>query len=152
MDETISIHEFSNSGVVCETDRWKVTAVKTRHVEPYMLTFAYRIDSEDGSVVIAEDTSPTQEVRELANEADLLVHECTAPEEFLRRYGFDKHHTGPKSVARLATEAKVKKLVVTHFLPDIDTPETISKMEQVIRSDYRGDLFMGIDGLRVSVP
>ena len=130
---------------------WKVTAVKTQHVDPYMDTYAYRLDADQGSVVIAEDSAPTQAVIELAQGADLLVHECSATKEVVERYGYQELHTWPEAVAEIATKADVKRLALVHFFRQTDTPETLAQIKATIREAYQGEIFMGEDLLRITL-
>ena len=55
-----------------ETDAFKVTATETPSK-----SFAYRVDSRYGSVALSGQTGPSDNMVELAKEADLLIHDCT---------------------------------------------------------------------------
>lgn len=72
----IPVTEIDRSGVVLETDGYRVTAVQTPHIQlPGPNSFAYRVDTQYGSVVVSGDTAPSPNVVDLAKGADLLVHE-----------------------------------------------------------------------------
>ena len=59
-------------GTVRTSDKWEVTAAPAEHVQPYLDSLAYRLDSVGGkSVVFTGDTQPCQSVVELARGADL---------------------------------------------------------------------------------
>jgi len=146
----IAVTEIESGGEVCRTDNWTATAVRTQHVE-YMDTYAYRFDSPEGSIVIAHDTAPTQAVVDLARGADILVHECSAPEEWIHRFEMQRAHTWPKAVAQIANEAGVRKLVCTHFFPEIDNPSTLEQMAAEVRGLFSGEVYMAEDLLRVAV-
>lgn len=65
-------------------------------------------------VTILGDTSPCPRVLELADNADLLVHEATfeaGMEEKARTFG----HSTSVDAAKAASEAGVKRLILTHF-------------------------------------
>ncbi|MEJ8545392.1 ribonuclease Z [Brevibacillus borstelensis] len=67
-------------------------------------------------VVISGDTEPCEAVKELAQNADLLIHESTyafADKELAIRSG----HSTAREAAQLAKEAQVKSLCLTHFSP-----------------------------------
>ena len=74
----IIIEEIAEAGVVLDGGDFKVTAAATPHVivSPGVHSFAYRIDSDYGSVVISGDTAPSINIIELAKNTDLLVHEA----------------------------------------------------------------------------
>ena len=63
---------------VYEDDKVKVTAILVQHF-PIVPAFAFRFDTDDGSIVISGDTGPSQNVVNLARGADILVHEVIDP-------------------------------------------------------------------------
>lgn len=72
----VTVTEVDRSRVVLETDKYTVTAAQTPHMDlegPH--SFAYRVESKYGSVVVSGDTAPSLNVLELAESADLLIHE-----------------------------------------------------------------------------
>ncbi len=147
----VDVTEIESSGSVCHTGRWSVTAAQTEHVQPYMDTLAYRVDSDEGSIAIAVDSAPTQAVIDLARGADILLHECSVTEEFRERFGLQRAHSGPKSAAQVAAEANVAKLVLVHILPDLDTPATLAEMTREVRRIFSGEVYMGEDLMRITV-
>jgi ribonuclease Z len=147
----VDVTEFERGGLVGATEQWRVTAAPTQHVQPYMDTYAYRIDARGGSVVIAGDTAPTQSVIDLARDADILVHECSAPKDVIDRYGYEQLHTWPEAAAKLASEANVRKLVLVHFFRQTDHPDTLAAMAAVIRDNFAGAVHMGHDLMRIEV-
>jgi ribonuclease Z len=61
-------------------------------------------------VVYSGDTRPCDNLLEISNEADLLIHDGT----FLEEEG-SKGHADVKQAAKIAKDAKVKQLVLTHI-------------------------------------
>ena len=55
---------------------WEISAATVEHVQPYLDSLAYRLDTEEGSIVFAGDTRPCDNLTELAADVDLLVLEC----------------------------------------------------------------------------
>lgn len=147
----IDVTEIESSGPVCRTDRWSVSATPTEHVETYMETLAYRVDSDEGSIGIAVDSAPTQAVIDLTRGADILLHDCSVTEEFGDRFGLQRAHSGPKGAARVAAEANVRKLVLDHILPDLDNPSTVAEMLQEASSIFPGKVYIGEDLMRIEV-
>jgi ribonuclease BN (tRNA processing enzyme) len=69
--------------LVDEDDEVRVTAVLVRHA-PVFPAFAFRFDTDGGSVVLSGDTAPCPNLIRLAAGADILVHEVfddTGPDD-----------------------------------------------------------------------
>jgi ribonuclease BN (tRNA processing enzyme) len=123
----ISVHEVSRGGPVMADANVKVTAALVDHgaVKPAL---AYRFDCPDRSIVFSGDTRPSPNLVALAKGADVLVHEVmylpavdgmAAGEtnaKTLREHLLSAHTTA-EEVGRVATQAGVKTLVLSHFVP-----------------------------------
>ena len=66
------------------------------------------------TIVYSGDTRPNKDLLELSRDSDLLIHEATFNDELSDRAHEDGHSTA-KGAARLAKDANVKKLVLTHI-------------------------------------
>jgi ribonuclease BN (tRNA processing enzyme) len=83
---------------------------------------AWRIDGRDGtSVAYTGDTGENAAVADLALDVDIFVCECS----FADDHAIEKHLT-PTRAGRLATRARCKRLVLTHFYPGLDPTEARS--------------------------
>jgi ribonuclease Z len=74
--------------------------------------------------VYSGDTVPTDQLRGLATDADILVHEATFLDELSERAAVDGHSTA-RQAAMLAAEAGVKRLFLTHISSRYNDPTTI---------------------------
>jgi len=134
---TIATHEVAAAGPVMQDDNVKVTAAIVEH-PPVKPALAYRFDFKDRSIAFSGDTAPSEAVAKLAKGADVLVHETMhvpALEKYIREEiakgrpvkfePFMAHmhadHTPSEDVGRIAQEAGVKTLVLSHLTPAIDS-------------------------------
>lgn len=88
-------------------------SIKAAPVRHHETSTAYRFEAGGKSLVVSGDVEYCSEIVELARGADLLVTESAHPEGT----GYQGHLT-PSLAGRIAAEAGVKKLALTHFYPD----------------------------------
>jgi ribonuclease BN (tRNA processing enzyme) len=108
---------------VMENDHVKVSAVLVPHGAVYP-AYAYRFDTDHGSVVFSGDTAPTPNIPALAKNADVLVHEA-ADFAALPQVGYPQPvidhiktvHTDVTQLGAIAAQAGVKNLVASHLSP-----------------------------------
>lgn len=143
--------------VVTEDDRVKVTAILVEHA-PVFPSFAYRLDSDDGSIVISGDTAPCANLIALAAGADVLVHEVfddasdadeddDSWEARQRRRHLVSSHTPVSQIGRVAADAGVRRLVLTHFIPGDDEVADEHWLGAV--TGFDGEVIVGSDGLEL---
>ncbi|MGE5271449.1 MAG: MBL fold metallo-hydrolase [Thiohalocapsa sp.] len=135
--ESIEVTEVSGAGPVTEDDNVKVTAALVEH-PPVKPALAYRFDFHDRVIAFSGDTAPLETVAQLARGADVLVHEAMyvpAVEAFVRQRiakgfpvkfeSFLAHmkadHSPVEDVGRIAQQAGVKTLVLSHLTPPVQS-------------------------------
>ena len=117
--------------------------IESAPVEHNPESIAYRITSSDGSsVVYSGDTDFSDNLIELAKDADLLICESALPDS--KRV---KGHLTPSMAGEIATRAAVHKLVLTHFYPDCEEVDIM----QECRKTYSGPLLMAEDLMQIEV-
>jgi ribonuclease BN (tRNA processing enzyme) len=105
-------------------------------------SIAYRLDGEGGAFVYTGDTEHSESVVELAHGAHTLLVECSFPDD-----NAVPGHLTPSSAARLASEAGVERVVLTHIYPSTDALDLPAE----IRRGYDGAVTVVEDGFRFGV-
>jgi len=142
---------------VTEDDRVKVTAILVPH-GPVFPSFAYRFDTDQGSVVFSGDTGPSENIVTLATGADILVHEVInlpfyektgVPPALLEHFAVA--HTPDDKVGELAHRAGVSTLVLSHLVPS--NPQWVSDEEYTrnAKTGFDGDVIVGTDLMKIPI-
>ncbi|GAB3184082.1 MBL fold metallo-hydrolase [Nesterenkonia halophila] len=143
--------------VVSEDDRVRVSAVLVPH-GPMFPSFAFRFDTEERSVVFSGDTARSDNVVRLSESADLLVHEAIDLEHY-RQAGLpdavlshlEKSHTTTEDVGRVAEEAGVGTLVLSHLAPGAEGTVSDGRWISKAQRHYSGQVIRAKELMRVAV-
>jgi ribonuclease BN (tRNA processing enzyme) len=123
-----------------EFDGFTIYSAPVNHT-PQSLGF--RIEDNSGkSIAYSGDTGYCEGIVELARAADLLILECSFPDDEAIA-----GHLTPSEAGDIATRAGAKKLVLTHFYPEILTTDIRAQC----RKTYQGDLVLARDLMSLSV-
>lgn len=157
---SVDVQEISAAGPVMQDDNVKVSAILVEH-PPVKQALAYRFDFEDRSIAFSGDTAPLEAVAKMAKAADVLVHEImyvpaieTAIKAQIARGwpvtfdAFMEHmkadHTPSEDVGRIAQEAGVKTLVLSHLTPASDSIDDETWRAPVAKY-FKGEIIVGKD-------
>ena len=155
----VQAHEFSQSGGVMEDENVKVTAAIVHH-PPVELSFAYRFDTPGRSIVFSGDTTPDDNLIELAQGADVLIHEVIHRQSLMRLMArvpnadrLVEHivasHTPVEEVGEVAKKANVKTLVLTHMVPSDDPLLTDEMWSDPVEAHFNGKIIVARDLLEI---
>ena len=155
----VRVHELQNGGVVMNDGQMKVTATLVDH-PPVVPAFAYRFDAPDRSIVISGDTAPSKNLVALAAGVDVLVHSVMYPPAIDRlvarvpnaaalKASILAHQTSGEDAGRVAQDAGVKTLVLSHFVPPDDPSVTDAMWLEAARRHFRGPVIVGKDLLEI---
>ena len=154
----IEVHEVQGSGPVMQDDTVKVTSVLVQH-PPTTPALGYRFDFPDRSIAFSGDTTALEAVARMAKGADVLVHEAMdfpAIEVFVKQQiaagvggtveaamaHMRADHTSAEDAGRIAQEAGVKTLVLSHIGP----PSVSDASWQAAAGIYfKGEIVVGHD-------
>jgi ribonuclease BN (tRNA processing enzyme) len=155
----VRVYELREAGAVMADDNVKVSATLVDH-PPVVPAFAYRFDASDRSIVISGDTAPSRNLVKLAAGADVLVHSVMYPPAIDRlvarvpnaaalKASILAHQTSAEDAGRIAQDAGVKTLVLSHFVPPDDPDVTDSMWLDAARRHFRGAVIVGKDLLEI---
>ncbi|WP_199809315.1 MULTISPECIES: MBL fold metallo-hydrolase [unclassified Streptomyces] len=140
--------------VVMEDDRVKVSAILVPH-GPVFPAFAFRFDTDHGSVTFSGDTTYSDNLIALARGSDVLVHEAISVEGLEAPAVFVDHllqsHVEVQKVGPIAQRAGAGMLVLSHIAdvarPSVDVP----KWKKWAQKGYDGEVIVGEDLQRIKL-
>lgn len=117
-----------------------VRAMSTPHTDE---SLAFRLEAGSGGLGYTGDTGPSDELARFFQRLDLLLAECSLPDELV-----GENHLSPARVARLADLAGVPRLAITHVYPQLARRD----VEREIRdAGYTGEIVLAADGMEFEI-
>jgi ribonuclease BN (tRNA processing enzyme) len=153
------VNEFDAPGIVMQNEDVKVTSAAVVH-PPIKHAYGFRFDSKDRSIVISGDTNYAPGLVTLAKGADVLVHEVLYLPRLdkllgqipnaatLRKHLIDSHSV-PEDVGRVAAQAQVKTVVLSHLVPGDDPDITDDMWSEGVRKHFTGPVIVGKDLMEI---
>lgn len=133
--EILAVRELSVTGP--DSLDFSSLIVKSLPVLHTPLSLAYRVEEAGGkSLVISGDTDYCENLVSLAAGCDMFICEAALPDE-LKLEG----HLTPSLAGRIATEAGVGHLVLTHIYPECDAVDIVAQC----RKTWAGPLTVAAD-------
>jgi ribonuclease BN (tRNA processing enzyme) len=156
-------------GTIYQDANVKVTAAETTHFEFHTgsaagkhKSYAYRFETPDRVVVFTGDTGPNDALTNLAKDADLLVSEANSVEERMQllinsgqwqamtpaeqagiKRQMTQGHLSTEDVGKIAAQARVKTVVLTHLTPKPDNDYTPWANE--VKKHFSGQVLIAKD-------
>ncbi len=141
----------TTGGIVYDSAGVRIRAIPVPH-GGWPVSFAFRIDTPDRSIVLGGDTAPSPALEEASRGVDLLVHEVyastrVAPEQrpggelwpqYLREF-----HTSDEEFGAIAARAQPKRLILSHVLRMGGTMDEV--LAGVRRGGFRGTVVVAND-------
>jgi len=152
----VEVTEFAEGEIYAQGDV-RVRAVAVAH-QPVRFAYGFVFEAAGRRLAFSGDTAYCTELIEASRDADVLVHECfvhgpvmkpvpgVRTEEGIRNVA--AYHTLSSEVGKVATAAKVKCLVLNHFVPtQFDRGGVLAE----VRRDYAGPIVLGEDLMRLDL-
>ena len=105
-------------------------------------SIAYRMEVAGGAFVYTGDTEYAPSVVELAREAHTLLIECSFPDD-----SPVPGHLTPSAAARIASEAGVERVVLTHVYPPADALDLVGEVGR----GFSGEVLVAGDGTKLTI-
>jgi ribonuclease BN (tRNA processing enzyme) len=116
-----------------------VRSVPSAHTFP---SLSYRIEADGVSVTVSGDTDVSEELVKLARHTEVLVCESSLPDGFKV-----PGHLVPSEAGKIAAEAGVGQLVLTHFYPPCDSVDVVAQAAAA----FSGEVVAARDLMVISV-
>lgn len=155
------------TSVVFEDGGLTVTAFPVDH-DPVKPAVGYRFDYKGRSVVVSGDTAFSESLVGVAQGADLLIHEAQANHMVAKMQtaaatsgnaGLAKifadipsYHTSPEDAARVANEAQVEWLVLSHLTPAPDNAVAKRIFMRGVSHIRRDNVMLAQDRMLIELP
>ena len=130
----LTVHELSPGERVDLGDGVTLEAHKVPHTAE---SVAYSVERGGARVIYTGDTAFDAAVAEWAQRCDLLLCECSLPEQLAV-----STHLTPAQVGVMAEVAEPRRLVLTHFYP----PVLDEDIAEIIALRYSGEVVIAVDG------
>ncbi|WP_309606243.1 MBL fold metallo-hydrolase [Phenylobacterium sp.] len=159
--QMIEVRDLPTAGPVMQDENVKVTSVLVQH-PPVTPAYGYRFDFHDRSIAFSGDTVPLEAVAQMAKGADVLVHEAInfaaveALQLRLQHQGLlptsietamlhmHADHSPAEEVGRIAQEAGVRTLVISHLAPG-DASVSDAAWRAAAARIFKGEIIVGHD-------
>jgi ribonuclease BN (tRNA processing enzyme) len=123
--------------------RFRHMKIRSKPMAHMPESIGYRVELESGkSIAVSGDTDYCENLIDLASGVDLLVLECSFPDE--KKV---EGHLTPTLAGSIASESRSKKLLLTHLYPICDQFD----MLQACRRVFQGEVILAEDLMRIDL-
>lgn len=133
----LNVKELKNSEVKIGDVKVRTFPIIHSHTTK---SIAYRIKNKGKVLVYTGDTKYSREAVNAAWNADYLMTECSLPKEM-------EGHLTPGLAGRIAAEANVKTLILTHFYPEV----LKTGIKKQCAKEFKGRIILAKDRMRIHI-
>ena len=125
-------------GFTFQGNGWLLKSCSVPHAQPVLDCMGFSVEAEHKKFVYSGDAAICKGIKELCQDADLLLHWC------YRLTGEPVHPAmkgltpTPADIAAMAAESRVKHLLLTHFRIHMDDPSKHAAALQDLRDGFSG--------------
>jgi len=108
-----------------------------------MQALSYRLEADGKAIVYSGDAGYCQDLIDIAQDADLLIIECSFPETM----SLPKVHLNTADVGRIAKASNAKRVILTHLNPFCEGVDLVGQVCKI----YSGVVEEGKDLMRIVI-
>lgn len=139
------------AGDTLQEEGWSISTAAAHHVQPWLESIAYRLDSDEGSIVVTGDTGPCESVVDLARGADTMVSICTYVQSDIEGTPEASYQCGSVDVATMARRAGVNRLILVHQVHILDEVGQMERALRDISNHFDGQVVWGQELMTVDL-
>lgn len=150
----VIVHEIKEGVLIANPD-YEISCLNNIH-PPIEHSYAFKFKIGKKIIIFSGDTTYCPALVEFASEADYLIHEVMyipAVDEMAKRRpnatklieSIKSHHTSAEDVGRIANAARVKTLILNHFVPPDDKSLTDQTWVNAVKTNFSGNIIIGKD-------
>ncbi len=140
-----------NPGFVKTEAQWTLTTTEVVHAQPWLQSIAYRVETKKGTIVFGGDTGFDPNLTAFSEGADVLVAMCWDHQDRMDDNGENIGVLGTTNVGKIAQEAGVKKLILTHAGVWSLDPDSRKKALEDVASMYSGEIVFADELMEVDL-
>lgn len=126
-------------GFTFEGEGWTLGSAQATHAQPILECLAFSVEHEGKKFVYSGDTGINDQVSTLCQDADFLLHWCYRGSKEDVHPALMAMSPDPGEVARMANNAQVKRLYLTHFRIHMDTDGGHDKAKAALAENFPGE-------------
>lgn len=126
------------SGFTYQGNGWTLGSARATHAQPFLECLGFSVEADGKKFVYSGDTGINPDIARLCRDADFLLHWC------YRGSGEQVHPAlmamspDPGEVARMAQEAGVERLFLSHFRIHMDNPSGHETARADLAAHFKG--------------
>lgn len=126
-------------GFKFDTGAWKLKCVQATHAQPILECLAFSVEHEGRKFVYTGDTGINEQVTALCRDADFVLHWCYRGSGEQVHPSLMEMSPDPGEVARMAEQAGVKRLFLTHFRIHMDDDSVYQNALDDLSEHFSGE-------------
>jgi ribonuclease BN (tRNA processing enzyme) len=128
---------------------WTMRVGRAEHFQPYLECLNFRLDATGASLAYSGDSGYAPDLVRLARDCNVLIAMCHFPTGAEPSVAYRRATGNHMDAARVAAEAGVKLLVLSHFSPIMDRPGVKERLLVEMSAVYSGPMLLGEDLMRI---